>query len=169
MNVPKLMEAVYEAFNNARPGKKWSPLFVNGIASITYCNEVVSFICKQFGWTKFAVIQTDNPDDAVMANTIVEMMHEYKEWHELAPGDAQNAANEGKLVVAGWKNPAGDHGHVCVLVPGILDYSQTLQTFVPKVMSVGRDIFFGKKASWAFSQVPKYFLLDDSHETVNLA
>lgn len=55
------------------------------------------------------------------ANEQVIYMRAKWDWETLGDGDdgamfALTAASRGKLVVAGWRNPTGPHGHVAIVV-----------------------------------------------------
>lgn len=58
-------------------------------------------------------------------------------WDSIDAQTAQNLANEGKLVVAGLKNPSGD-GHVAVVVPGAVAQKPD-GNFYPHVEGGGSD------------------------------
>jgi hypothetical protein len=155
------MNAVYEAYNNALPGKMWEPVIHEGIIT-TYCNEAVNLICKRLGYFGFDLSRESAPFRAKLANDIIDIMDISPTiWRRLPnSGAAQNIANAGALTIACEKTP-DDHGHVCVVIPGAAEYSGTWKTLSPKVMNVGKDIFIGKKASWAFQQPPSYFVWED--------
>jgi hypothetical protein len=78
-------------------------------------------------------------------------------WLKVSGDVAQNHANEGALVVAAQKKEG--HGHVCVVIPGLLKESGSWGKMAPIVMNVGKDVFIGLKASFSFQTEPDYFLL----------
>lgn len=50
---------------------------------------------------------------------------------------AQQLANDGYFVVAGWKSAPGKSGHVVVIVPGEMKYSGKWECNVPMSMDTG--------------------------------
>ena len=60
-------------------------------------------------------------------------------WEQISVSEAQQLANEGYFVVAGWINPSGGSGHVVVVVPGEEAYSGMWGCNVPTVMDTGSD------------------------------
>lgn len=147
-----LMNAAYYGFNRALPGGDFAPRVENGKLK-TYCNFFIQYVAKCVGYSGF---------DGMMANQMVEFMRRPDSgWIQLADSKtAQEHANNGVLVIAGRGNPSG-HGHVCLIVPGILEKSGSWGDAVPKCVNVGKDVFFGKKVSFAFSGDEKcdYFAL----------
>jgi hypothetical protein len=81
-------------------------------------------------------------------------------WLSISGANAQYHANQGALVIAGLKNNDG-HGHVCIVRPGIIQHSNTWQAEAPRVMNVGKTVFIDKKASFAFKEIPQYFVLKE--------
>ena len=76
------------------------------------------------------------------------------EWNPIALGLAQDAANNGQLVIAGMK--ADPHGHVCVVRPGIAGTSgHWVGAVVPKVLNIGETNFIGKGLNFAFQEIPQ--------------
>lgn len=114
----------------------------------TYCNKAVHYVCSGMGYGAFM---------ERTANEIIDTMASSKEWRNLDAPDAQRAADEGVLVVAGWRNTQGGHGHVCMVIPGNLAYSRKWQAYCPAVANVGRENFIGKGANWAFDKEPFYW------------
>lgn len=151
------MDGVYYAFNQALTGP-WQPQKTpSGIT--TFCNFSVNSICKSVGYLKFEV-----NSQPLMANEMIRSMKDPNgDWMQLGSGEvAQAKANEGSLVIAGYAVPGG-HGHVAVIVPGLLEFSGTWQKLVPRCMNVGQTVFFGKKVSWAFraDQEPDFWGLKE--------
>ncbi len=151
--LPKLMNAIYWAYNQGLGD--WTP----GIDGTTYCNFAVNYVCKAIGYMGFG------SEDPILANEMIRRMKDPNgDWMVLgSPEVAQAKANEGSLVVAGSAF-AGGHGHVCVVIPGLLEYSGTWKKLTPKVMNIGKTIFIGKKASWAFQadNEPDFFGLKET-------
>lgn len=146
----KLLSAVYAAFNQAVSGQPWYP-----VAGQTFCNCAVNFVCNAFGYLKFNVGSVNTP---IMANAMVSFMSWSPDWMSIAGDVAQAHANVGALVIAAQSDPAG-HGHVCVVIPGEMQASSHYGKNVPVVMNVGKDVFIGKDAAWAFQTEPSYFVL----------
>jgi hypothetical protein len=55
-------------------------------------------------------------------------------WHATDLGSAQQAANQGQLVVIGWTNPTGGSGHTVTVMP---DSNNTHGATNPTVAQVG--------------------------------
>jgi len=157
-DLPRLMDGVYEAYNNALPGKPWAPVIMDGYI-VTYCNMALNLICKRVGYLGFDLSTEKEPFKAKLANDMIDIMSINPTiWRHIPNSNAAQAlANAGALVVACEKNPEG-HGHVCVAIPGNIEYSGTWKSVAPRVMNIGKDVFIGKKASWAFQQPPSYFV-----------
>lgn len=158
--VPKLIDVICEAFMNALEGKPWHPIILQGHPPQTYCNRAVNWMLKKYGFTEFDRASTGIPDDAIWANAMgLHMRAHAEEWLAVQGDVAQARANEGSVVIASWINPAGDHGHVCVVRPGRMVMSGKWRKTVPKVMNIGLDVFIDKGANWAFSTEPEYHVL----------
>lgn len=144
--IQRLMDAIYGAYNEALTGT-WKPSRNLDGSWTTHCNQAVNFISKKMGYLLF-----EQPS-LLFANEMVRTMKDPNGgWLQMGnPEVAQAKANEGALVIAGHAVP-GAHGHVCVVIPGLLELSTTWGKLVPKVMNVGKDVFIGKKASWAFKK-----------------
>ena len=146
MKLPLLVDAICQAFMKGVQGGIWEPR-----QGMTYCNEAVSFISSQLDYKKF---------NGLLANQMIDLMKTNGEWQDVAVDAAQFHANQGALVLAGWKNPDG-HGHICVVMPGIPEDSLSWGSLAPKVMNIGETNFIGKRASFAFSKdhKPQFFAL----------
>ncbi len=162
----KLMDAVYDAYNFALPikGRKernaFEPFFSEG-RWFTKCNEAFNFVAKRMGYNSFDRRETQNPTDAQLANVIFARMRDPSgDWRQISGDLAGQMANTGALVAAIDENPGGP-GHVCVVIPGHVEYSPSFGYAVPKVMNIGKDVFIGKRASFAFQATdkPLYFCL----------
>lgn len=140
----RLIDACCEARDN--PG--FQPL-----NSVTFCNQAVSYVAERMGYKKFLGLQ---------ANDIFDLVSKEDDWLKINPEVAQAHANSGALVIAAWKNPGG-HGHVATVRPGEFAASAKWKTDrVPKVLNIGKDVFIGKGANYAFSETPSYFVLKES-------
>lgn len=150
-NLPLLLNLAYYGFNRGLDGGDFAPKLMDGF-SITYCNQFIMYLCDGLGYEEFG---------GKNANEIFDFMSDPKNgWLSVDEQVAQSHANNGAIVLAGWKNPTG-HGHVCLVLPGILEKSGSYGRAVPKVCNIGKDVFFGKKLSFAFapSQSPTLFVL----------
>lgn len=155
----KLLSAAYDAYNRSNlPGSAWYPKS----DGFTFCNLAVNFICNALGYFKFNITGVENP---VTANAMVAWMKNSQDWLIIDGDVAQAHANEGALVIAGEVNPAG-HGHVCALIPGEIQMSGHFGKGAPIVMNVGKDVFIGKHAGFAFQEEPSYFVLVASLPTI---
>ena len=151
----KLIDTVCEVFMMGQHDKPFFPR--NGT---TYCNEAVNQVLLKYEYKKFNKPSFDHPYNAVWANSMIwEMMNNKNDWMAIAGDVAQCHANCGSVVIAGLKNLNGDHGHVCVVMPGTMSMSGHLNKMVPKVMNIGKDVFIGKGSSYAFHTEPLYFVL----------
>lgn len=156
-NIPRLTNLCYYGFNKALLDSGlggWAPKKnPDGSVSETFCNLFVNYVCTGFGYVALA---------GKTANEIVQFLSNPSNgWIEQDEATAQDRANNGILVIAGWSNPLG-HGHVCMIVPGLLENSDTAQKQLPKAVNVGKDVFFGKKLSFAFqypSEAPTLWAL----------
>lgn len=120
---------------------------------LTFCNIFVDEVVKRLtGFTGF---------DKKMANEIVDLMrYDPTNWTLLSNQDAIRAAISGQLVVAGWKNEAGEHGHVCVLWPADTPATGSDKwslSEVPWVCSVGMICVPKIGANWVFGDPPSYW------------
>ena len=141
----RLVDAICEVYDmeDLKPSKEY-----------TYCNIAVHFVCKRLGYEGFKNL---------VANEIIDKMIESDEWKQIREENVQKKVNyDGELIIAGKKdNP---HGHVCVIRPGFMIYSNKWKKYVPKCMNVGKKNFIGKignyntGVNWAFSQVPDYYM-----------
>jgi len=145
-NLPLLMNACYVGYNRGLDGGDFAPK-----GDITHCNRFISYVMNCFGYDKF---------NGLMANGIIDLMNDLTHgWITVSDSVAQNHANAGVIVIAGRKFDA--HGHVCIVLPGILEKSGSFGRSVPKVVNIGKDVFFGKKVSFAFQseEQPQYYAL----------
>ena len=160
-NVPRLIDAVCWAYSSALPGKMWAPVRdVGGLT--TYCNEGFNFICKRMGYSYFDRSTLERPHGAMLANQMYDVMNDPNgDWMSISDTKViQYHANSGVLCAAATKNITG-HGHVCTIMPGEAELSGSWKMLAPKVMNIGKDVFIGQKASFAFSadNIPRYFAL----------
>lgn len=121
----------------------------------TYCNFFVRVVCKWFNYHTFELL------DKGMANQMVKYLQSHKEWQAVSFKESAILAAAGHLVIAGWVNPVGIHGHVCIIIPcNTLVYSDSFKTNVPFCANVGKRNFYGQALSLAFtpSSMPTTYL-----------
>lgn len=152
-NLPLLLNLSYYGFNRGLNGGDLSPVFDgDGNVKTTFCNLFIQYILNGFGYGAM---------NNMMANQMFDFMFDMKNgWISVSDDVAQNHANQGVIVIAAHKND-GAHGHVCLILPGILEKSHSYGKAVPKAVSIGKDVFYGKKVSFAFraEEMPTYFAL----------
>ena len=137
-NILRLFDAVAEAYDNPNYRPR---------SGLTFCNLACQYICEKMGCNKF---------DGMMANEIVDTMRKSSDWGSIKIEEAQDYANQGRLVVAGQQNQP--HGHVVVIRPGVATYSPKWGVLSPKVVNIGADNFLDKGLSWVFREKPEVFL-----------
>ena len=140
----RLMDACTAAFDKVLNGNppKYKPQ--NGV---TWCNRAVSEICFVMGYNGF---------EGMLANQMIDKMEKDIPWNRLGPLEAQGHANSGYLVIAGKKQDP--HGHVVVIRPGNMEYSQKWGKDVPKCVNIGAETTIGRGVNWAFKEEPRYYL-----------
>jgi len=158
----KLMTGILTAYENP----KYAPTIVDGKVTVTHCNDAVRDVAGFMDCHDFAGMNADE---------IYAFMEAGKGWKEVLMRDAQELANEGSLVVAGLPSRVLDeaHGHVCVIRPGEVVWSEHWKSSVPSVMNVGGQNFILRfKTSdgsfieaginGAFQIIPKFFAWEAS-------
>lgn len=151
-NLPLLLNSAYYGFNRALPGGDLAPVFnPDGSVKETFCNRFIQYVLNNFGYVD-------------MNELTANRMHVYMEdphhgWISVSDEVAQHHANNGVIVLA--SKPSEGDGHVCLIIPGILEKSTNWAKSVPKCANVGKDVFIGKKVSFAFQadNQPIYFAL----------
>lgn len=170
-DVAKLMDAVYEAYNLALPikGEKkpntFEPFFAEN-RWFTKCNEAFNLVARRMGYRNFDRRKTEDPTDAQLANFMFKAMKDPEgDWRQVSGDLAAHLATAGCLVAAVDENTNAP-GHIAVVIPGSVEFSPSFGHAVPKVMNVGKDVFIGKRASFAFqaSDKPLYFCLKADFE-----
>ncbi len=132
---------------------KWKTHDVTGDGiNETFCNFFVNHVAESQGCKDFV-----GDKWPLLANQMVAWMS--LRWQMLDPDEAQEQANAGQLVIAGWSNKE-KHGHVAVVIPGNLTWSKSHHDDVPLCANVGINNFYGRPVSYAFksSQKPQYFM-----------
>ena len=154
-NLPLLLNLTYCGYNRALPNSNGSfgdfqPRFDEaGNLETSFCNQFIQYICNGLGYNSF---------NGMNANEMHEfMINPQNGWIVVDDQVAQNHANNGVLVLA--SHSYSEHGHICLILPGILERSMSYQKSVPKCANVGKDVFFGKRVSFAFKEIPTYFCL----------
>lgn len=126
----------------------------------TFCNYFVADTAYLVGCNDFS--PTSTKGFPKLANEMVSHMCDTPHrWKELDPDQAQQEANFGNLVIAGWANDVGKHGHVNIIIPGILTWSKQFGDDVPNSVNVGGSSnYYGRPVSYGFKQhmVPRYWL-----------
>lgn len=116
----------------------------------TFCNVLVQRVCRAMGYDKL---------DGLTAGRI----HEYCEahWFRTEAQGAANAACEGDLAIAAWRNPDPEgHGHCAMVFPDRrLVFSGQWQEYVPKVVAVDKPVPISAGYAFAKGQKPDYFRL----------
>lgn len=144
-NLSVLVDAICEAYDKAWiDNKPFQPK-----DGVTHCNEAAQYVCKKFGYDRFA---------GKLANEIIDIVNNDKKWVKVTANDAAFAASEGRLVIAARKDQP--HGHVCIVRPGTLEMSAHWKENAPKIMNIGKDCFISKGANYAFREKPDYFSLE---------
>lgn len=123
----------------------------------TKCNLFVQSVLGRFGYTLMA---------GMTANQMIDHMEKNPEfWVKISSFEAVNCANQGFLVVAGWKNPRYQlPGHVCIVRPGNPTTSKKWNISIPAIPMVAnvgdlKSCRLDRGANWAFNQQPDYYKL----------
>lgn len=133
-----LIDAIHSAYNHP----EYAPQ-----EGVTHCNQFVNEVCSTLGFKEL---------DGKLANDIVLILSNSLSWSSLGMDQCQELANAGSLVVAGMQEDA--HGHVNIICPGKLKASGRWGP-VPSCANVGKENFIGKGINWAFSSMPKFWVL----------
>lgn len=136
-----LLDVIHAAFSR--------PEYQPG-GGLTHCNQFVSEVAAAYGFKGL---------DGILANDVIDLLSTHQDWSVMSFDRAQDAANDGSLVIAGLK--AAPHGHVCVICPGRAKTSGRWGP-VPSVANVGAKNFIGAGINWAFSDLPKLWVLRSS-------
>jgi hypothetical protein len=150
-NLAMLMNLSYYGFNRGLDGD-FKPIKNAEGSWTTHCNQFINFVLNGMGYDLMT---------GMNANQMILFMSTPKNgWISVSDDIAQQHANCGVIVIAGNAH-LGGHGHVNLIIPGILEKSGEYGKAVPKCVNVGKDVFFGKKVSFAFrsSEEPTYYCL----------
>lgn len=96
-----------------------------------YCNIGVKSV--------FEKLFNNKELNGMVANQMVRYWQNSSHWTSISMSQAQELANQGYFVVAGWINPSGESGHVVVIVPGEETYSNSWGGYVPNSMDTGSN------------------------------
>lgn len=113
---------------------------------VTFCNIACNQIAVKMG-CKDLVAKT--------ADDIYEFMIASSQWSEVAMEKAQDLANNGALIfaVASGSMLNQDHGHICVIRPGLVKTSGKWIK-APCVMNIGAQCFIGRAKSGPLIGMP---------------
>lgn len=169
-DIGKLVDALCEAYRmTLPPNGTFMPQFIPAMRPeeqgrwATHCNEAFNLICRRMGFDGFDRRDTKDPTDAQLANVIYAALNKPDgHWRQIDAGLAQRMANDGALVAAADSN-VGRPGHVCAVMPGVLEHSGTFGEKVPRVLDIGKKVQLCVKASLAFrlEDKPRYFCLKE--------
>jgi hypothetical protein len=147
--IVQLISSVMQAYNLALPKADGSPGIYQPNNGVTFCNEAVQYVCNLMGY---------NLLNGMMANQIYDFIADpINKWMSISGEVAQFHANNGAVVLAAQKENV--HGHVNIIIPGVLEQSGSWGKLAPICMNVGASVFIGKRASWAFQTEPSFFVL----------
>ena len=120
---------------------------------LTFCNYFVREIAHWFGYEGF-----DNSGERELsAHDFARVMERERnmpsDWLPLNTHmEAASFANHGRLVVAALQPIADEaHGHVCIVAPEVCQASPSWGGPVCQVANVGKDNWYGRRISWAFT------------------
>jgi len=125
----------------------------------TMCNWGVNKICETMGYHGFK-----NPGNRIKPVMLANEMHDFMlkeniKWIRDSPVKAVGHAKKNCIAIASSKGKK--HGHVAVVYPGPLVYSNKWNKEVPLVANIGKlNGILG--ANWAFNNEPDFFLLVES-------
>ena len=111
----------------------------NAVAEMIAKHDMDEAVCNYGVNAVFKSLFGSNELDGKKANDMVRYwQNNPSHWEQISVSQAQQLANEGYFVVAGWINPnSGRSGHVVVVVPGEESYSGMWGCDVPTVMDTG--------------------------------
>jgi hypothetical protein len=107
----------------------------------TWCNRGVGLIEAAGGNT--TSYGNGQPNQYLRANEMVTKLQDPKFATSVTPKQAVDYAKQGATVVAGWKNPSGESGHVAIVAPKDMGFSGSLGKKVPYVFNVGSTATMG--------------------------
>ena len=113
----------------------------------TFCNLALDYISvKAFGNHDF---------NDKTADQILEFVAQSEDYTEIAINQAQNLANQGSFVfaAASSKMLGQEHGHVCVIRPGVPKESGKWG-MVPAIVNVGSELFIARAKKGPLTGMP---------------
>lgn len=113
---------------------------------VTHCNGYCSEVAELYGFKGL---------EGLLANEIIDLISDHPQWSEIPQEKAQDLANGGSLIIAGLK--ADVHGHVAIVCPGKSKDSGRWGSCAT-LANVGKEVWIGKGWSWAFSDLPKFYV-----------
>jgi len=150
-NLPLLMNLSYYGYNRGLGGDFTPEFNKDGTVRTTFCNKFIQYVLNGFGYGNM---------NSMLANQMIAFMEAPQNgWIKVSDTVAQQHANNGVIVIAGHsKEP---HGHICLIIPGIMENSNSFKKDVPKCVNIGKDVFYGKRVSFAFraEEMPNYYAL----------
>ena len=173
-DVIKLIDTICSVYDNP----DYAPVYNNGILVKTFCNFATNAIAVAMGCDDLYDTTTKLPKTA---DEIADLLAQSKDWIELHVSDdpqkmpidyqaIQLWANKGELVFAVLKSTdlKQEHGHICVVRPGLLKSSGKWGD-CPAVMNIGGENFIalGKSGvmkgrpvgvNEAFQPIPKFYV-----------
>lgn len=131
-----LLDAIHIPFNR--------PEYQPG-GGLTHCNQFTAEVCATYGFRGL---------EGLLANDIIDLLSKHDQWSSVPLNQAQELANGGTLVLAGFKSDP--HGHVAIVCPGKEKFSGRWGK-VPSLASVGKENTIGKGCNWSFSDMPLFW------------
>lgn len=145
------MNLSYYGYNRGLGGDFTPEFNKDGSIMRTFCNQFIQYILNGFGYGNM---------NGMMANQMISYMDDATNgWIKVSDAVAQQHANSGVIVIAA--KAIEPHGHLCLIIPGLLENSNSYKKDVPKCVNIGKDVFYGKRVSWAFrsEEMPSYYAL----------
>lgn len=122
----------------------------NGMIKTTYCNIALDVLAHTiWNYTDFK---------GFLANQIAEALQTSVNWKSISYERAHTETAKGNLVVAAQVNSKG-HGHVALILPGPMQYSNKWKIFVPQCFHVGETVAI-VGLNWAFEKEPTVYLYE---------
>lgn len=142
-NISVLMSGCYDGINNTDFFPKLNP---DGSVLETYCNFFVDSVASRLGCKDFS---------GRNANGICDFVSASSDWSLIPIDRAAFLASVGTFLIACERGDT--HGHVNVIVPGVMIRSMHWSMSVPLCANIGKDIFIGKGINWAFREIPAIY------------
>lgn len=126
--------------------RRYAPNFQKGIS---YCNQATYDIARRMG-VDLAPFESQ-PGTAALANVQAQQLaaaaaRPGSGWRKIGQGEAQGYANQGRMVVMGWVDPTGGHGHTVTVMPDSKGDAHN-----PTMAQVGGNGNGRKTLGWAIS------------------